>query len=197
MVKRIKKNWVGVMSDLNGLANIELAKPDFDAVADALIKSGTHAVIFDLVLTKAEFQLGCHCRQHHLEGGQCEGPFGRRGVPHLPGALNGWSSADRNIVPDADFKKFNDSNRRKPAKPTYKDFDEMAKKSKADVDAFRNWAKGNSNAKKAFEAIDKTAKAKPNDPARLTADGGDPKVEVSRWLARRLEKASNRQTAPT
>ena len=73
----------------------------------------------------------------------------------------------------------------------------MAKKSKADVDAFRNGAKGNSNAKKAFEAIDKTAKAKPNDPARLTADGGDPKVEVSRWLARRLEKASNRQTAPT
>jgi hypothetical protein len=83
--------------------------------------------------------------------------------------LNGWSTADRTSVPDADFKKFNDSNPKKPPKPTYKDFDEMAKKSKTDVDAFRAWAKGNSNAKKAFEAIDKTAKAKPTDPARVEA----------------------------
>ena len=53
VVKRIRKKWDGVMSDLNGLGGIKLSKPDFDAVADALIKSGTHAVIFDMVLTKS------------------------------------------------------------------------------------------------------------------------------------------------
>jgi hypothetical protein len=56
VLRRIKKGWDGVMSDLNGLAGIKLVKPDFDAVAEALIKSGTHAVMFDLVLTKAEFR---------------------------------------------------------------------------------------------------------------------------------------------
>lgn len=45
----------------------------------------------------------------------------------------------------------------------------MVKKSKSDLDAFRDWAKTNSNAKKAFSEIDETAKAKPNDPARVAA----------------------------
>jgi hypothetical protein len=169
VVKRIKKNWDGVMSDLNGLADIKLTKPDFDAVADALIKSGTHAVMFDMVLTKSEFRLDVIAGSVTWKAGSVKVPSDLEAYRNFLGLLNGWSTAARNIVPDADFKKFNDANPKKPAKPTYKDFDEMAKKSKTDVDAFRAWSKGNGNAKKAFEAIDKTAKAKPNDPARLAA----------------------------
>jgi hypothetical protein len=45
----------------------------------------------------------------------------------------------------------------------------LVKKGKADLEAFRSWAKGDSSAKKALEAIDKTAKAKPTDPARVAA----------------------------
>ena len=169
VVKRIKKKWDGVMSDLNGLGGIKLSKPDFDAVADALIKSGTHAVIFDMVLTKSEFRLDVIVDKTTWKAGSVKVPTDLEDYRNFLMLLNGWSTADRNIVPDADFKKFNDSNPKKPPKPTYKDFDEMAKKSKTDVDAFRAWAKGNSNAKKAFEAIDKTAKAKPTDPARVEA----------------------------
>lgn len=169
VVKRIKKKWEGVMSDLNGLAGISLVKPDFDAVANALIKAGTHAVIFDLVLTKSEFRLDVIVGNTTWKAGSVKVPSDLEDYRGFLGLLNGWSTAERNIVPDADFKKFNNSNPKKPAKPSYKDFDEMAKKSKADVDAFRAWAKGNSKAKKAFEDIDKTAKAKANDPARLAA----------------------------
>lgn len=169
VVKRIKKKWDGVMSDLNGLGGIKLSKPDFDTVADALIKSGTHAVIFDMVLTKSEFRLDVIVDKTTWKAGSVKVPADLEDYRNFLSLLNGWSNADRNIVPDADFKKFNDSNPKKPPKPTYKDFDEMAKKSKTDVDAFRAWAKGNSNAKKAFEAIDKTAKAKPTDPARAEA----------------------------
>lgn len=169
VVKRIKKKWDGVMSDLNGLGGIKLSKPDFDTVADALIKSGTHAVIFDMVLTKSEFRLDVIVDKTTWKAGSVKVPTDLEDYRNFLSLLNGWSNADRNIVPDADFKKFNDSNPKKPPKPTYKDFDEMAKKSKTDVDAFRAWAKGNSNAKKAFEAIDKTAKAKPTDPARAEA----------------------------
>jgi len=169
VVKRIKKKWDGVMSDLNGLGGIKLSKPDFDAVADALIKAGTHAVIFDMVLTKSEFRLDVIVDKTTWKAGSVKVPTDLEDYRNFLSLLNGWSNADRNIVPDADFKKFNDSNPKKPPKPTYKDFDEMAKKSKTDVDAFRAWAKGNSNAKKAFEAIDKTAKAKPTDPARVEA----------------------------
>ena len=169
VVKRIAKKWDGVMSDLNGLGGIKLAKPDFEAVADALIKSGKHAVIFDMVLTKSEFRLDVIVDKTTWKAGSARVPTDLEEYRNFLGLLNGWSNASRNIVPDADFKKFNANNPPKPAKPTYKDFDEMAKKSKADVDAFRAWAKGNGNGKKAFEAIDKTAKAKPTDPARVEA----------------------------
>jgi hypothetical protein len=169
VVKRIKKAWDGVMSDLNGLGGIRLVKPDFDAVADALIKSGTHAVMFEMVLTKSEFRLDVIAGNVTWKAGSAKVPSELEDYRNFLSLLNGWSTADRNIVPDADFKKFNASNPKKPAKPAYKDFEEMAKKSKADVDAFRAWAKGNGNGKKAFDAIDKTAKAKPTDPARVAA----------------------------
>lgn len=170
VLRRIAKNWDGVKSDLDGLAGIKLTKPDLDAVADALIKSGKHAVIFDLVLTKAEFKLNVETGDVVFKAGSVRVPSDLEEYRTFLGNLNGWSMSSRNIVPDADFKSFNDKNPRKPPKPTeYKDFDEMVKKSKTDLAAFREWAKTNSNAKKAFADIDKTAKAKPTDPARVAA----------------------------
>lgn len=169
VVRRIKKNWEGVISDLNGLAGIKLVKPDFDAVADALIKSGTHAVIFDMVLTKTEFRLDILVGNVTFKAGNVKVPSDLEEYRSFLSLLNGWSNTDQNIVPDADFKKWNSDNPKVQAKTKYKDFDDMVKKSKTDVDAFRTWAKSNTNAKKAFEAIDKTAKAKANDPARVAA----------------------------
>ncbi len=169
VVNRIKKGWDGLASDLEGLGGIKLKKPDIDALADTLIKSGTHAVIFELVLTKTEFRLDVVIGDTTLKAGTGKVPTDLEEYRNFLSLLNGWSNGDRNIVPDSDFKKFNDANPKKPAKPTYKDFDEMAKKSKSDTDTFRAWAKTNSAGKKALEAIDKTAKAKPTDPTRVAA----------------------------
>ena len=58
MIRRLTKNWENVKSDLNGLGGIKLVqKVDWGMVADALIKAKSHAVMFDLVLTKSEFRL--------------------------------------------------------------------------------------------------------------------------------------------
>jgi len=169
VVKRLSKKWDDVKSDIDGLSGLKVVKPDFDTLADALIKDNSHAVMFELVLTKAEFRLDVEAGKITVKAGKVGVPSDLEEYRTFLGNLNGWSNNDRNIVPDSDFKKFNDNNPKKPAKPTYKDFDEMVKKSKTDVDAFRTWAKTNGNAKKAFDAIDKTAKAKPTDPARVAA----------------------------
>jgi len=169
VLKHIRKNWEGVKSDLDGLGGIKLAKPDLETVADTLIKSGTHAVIFDLVLTKSEFRLDVITGNVTFKAGTVRLPSDLEDYRTFLGNLNGWSTTERNIVPDSDFKKFNEQNPKKPPKPSYKTFEEMAKKSKSDVDAFRAWAKSNGKAKKAFDDIDKTAKAKPADPARVAA----------------------------
>ena len=167
VVRRVKKNWDGVKSDLDGLGGMKLQRPDFDAVADALIKSGTHAVIFDMVLTKSEFRLNVVVGNVTFKAGSVNVPTDLEEYRNFLGTLNGWSNSTRNIVSDADFKNFNAKNPKKPTE--YKDFDEMVKKSKTDLEAFRNWAKTNNNAKKAFADIDKTAKAKPSDPTRQAA----------------------------
>ncbi len=168
-VKRLKKSWEGVMSDLNGLGGISLSKPDFEMVADAVIKSGTGAVHYELTLNKSEFRLDVLADKLSLKAGSVKLPSDLEAYRSFLGLLNGWSNPSRDIVPDADFKKFNTNNPKKPEKPKVKDFDELVKKSKADLEAFRSWAKGDSSAKKALEAIDKTAKAKPTDPARVAA----------------------------
>jgi hypothetical protein len=168
-VKRLKKSWEGVMSDLNGLGGISLSKPDFEMVADTVIKSGTGAVHYELTLNKSEFRLDVLADKLSLKAGSVKLPSDLEEYRSFLGLLNGWSDASRDIVPDADFKKFNTNNPKKPEKPKVKDFDELVKKGKADLEAFRSWAKGDSSAKKALEAIDKTAKAKPTDPARVAA----------------------------
>ena len=169
VVKRIDKGWDTVKSSLDGLGGIKLTKPNSDSLADTLITSQTHAVMFELVLTKSEFRLDVEIGNVTIKAGKVNVPSDLEAYRDFLASLNGWSTGDHNIVPDADFKKFNASNPKAPTKPPYKDFEEMAKKSQSDVDAFRAWAKNNAKAKKAFEAVDNTVKAKPNDPARVAA----------------------------
>lgn len=170
VLRRIAKSWDGVKSDLDGLAGMKLSKPDLDGVADALINSGTHAVLYDLVLTKADFKLNVEAGKASFKAGSVRVPSDLEEYRNFLASLNGWSTGARNIVPDADFKAFNEKNPKKPPKPTeYKDYEEMARKSKSDLNAFSNWAKTNSAAKKALVEVDRTAKAKANDPARLAA----------------------------
>jgi hypothetical protein len=111
------------------------------------------------VLTKSEFRLDVEAGDVTVKAGKVAGSSALEDDRNVLANLNGWSTSGRDIVPGADFKKFNDNNPKRPAKPSYKDLDKMAKKSKTDAEAFRTWAKGNSSSKKAFEAIDKTAKA--------------------------------------
>lgn len=165
VVNRVKKKWDEVKSDLEGLGGLKLQKPDLDAVAEALIKSGTHAVMFELVLTKAEFRLDVLVDKVTFNAGKVKVPTDLEEYRNFLSLLNGWSTGTRDIVPDADFKNFNAKNPKKPTE--YKDFDDMVKKSKTDLEAFRKWAA--SNAKDALTKIDKTAKAKPTDPARVEA----------------------------
>jgi hypothetical protein len=166
VIKRIDKGWDAVKSDVDGLGGLKVVKPHSDSLADTLIASHTHAVMFELVLTKVEFRLDVDIGNVTIKAGKINVPSDLEKYRDFLASLNGWSNNDHNIVPDADFKKFNASN---PKKPSYKDFEEMAAKSKSDVDAFRAWAKNNAKAKKAFEDIDKTTKAKSNDPARVAA----------------------------
>lgn len=167
VVRRVTKRWDEVKSDVDGLGGLKLQKPDFQSVADTLIKSGTHAVMFELVLSKTEFRLDLLVGNVTMKVGTTRLPSDLEEYRAFLGTLNGWSMSGRDIVPDGDFKNFNAKNPKKPTE--YKDYDEMVKKSKTDEAAFRTWAKTNATAKKAFADIDKTAKAKPNDPARVAA----------------------------
>ena len=169
VVKRITKKWDGVMSDLNGLAGIKLARPDFKAVADALIKSGTHAVIFDMVLTKSEFRLNVIVGKTTWMAGSVKVPTELEEYRNFLSLLNGWSNAAETSFRMRTSRSSTTATRRSPRSPRTKTSTRVAKKNKPDVEAFRAWAKGNGNGKKAFEAIDKTAKAKPTDPARVAA----------------------------
>ena len=168
VVKRISTKWAGVMSDLNGLGGLKLVKPNFDALADAVIREKTHAVIWEMVLTKTEFRLDIVVGNTTFKAGSVKVPTELEDYRNFLSLLNGWSNATRNIVPDADFKKYNADNPKKPAKPTYKTYDEIAK-NKTDLAAFRTWAKANSKHKKAVEALDATEKLKASDSKRVDA----------------------------
>ncbi len=169
-VRRIGKRWDELKSDLDGLSGIKLQKPDIEDLFGHLVKSKTHAVMFELVLTKSEFRLDVQVGNATFKQGSVRVPSDLEQYRNFLSSLNGWSTSERNIVPDAAFKKWNTENPKGPAKPPqYKDYDEMLKKSKSDADAFREWAKKNTKANKAFADHDKTAKAKATDPARAAA----------------------------
>lgn len=169
-VRRITKGWEGVKGEVDGLGGLKLSKPDVESLFSHLVKEQSHAVIFELVLTKSDFRLDVIVGNATFKQGTVRVPSELEEYRNFLSLLNGWSTADHNIVPDADWKKWNADNPKAPAKPpTYKDYDEMQKKSKSDADAFRAWTKNQSKHKQAFVDYDKTAKAKDGDPARQKA----------------------------
>lgn len=164
--RRIKKDWAAVKSDLDGLGGLKLSNPNFDTLVETLVASKQHAIIFELVLTKTEFRLDVEIGNTTVTEGKVKVPSDLEDYRNFLASLNGWSNNGRNIVPDSDFKKFNEKN---PKKPTWKDFEAMVKGSKSDTDTFKTWAKTNAKAKKALDEYDKTAKLKSNDKARVAA----------------------------
>ncbi|MDQ2735405.1 MAG: hypothetical protein M3Y55_10540 [Pseudomonadota bacterium] len=166
----LSKKWDKVKSDVDGQAGLKLKAPDFKALIEAMIKGKSHAIMFNLVLTKSEFRLDVEAGDTTVNAGKVAVPSDLEEYRNFLANLNGWSQGDHNLVPDSDFKAFNTKNPVPPPKPSYKTYDELVKKNiKSEVEAFRTWAKTNSVGKKAIEAIDKTAKAKPTDAPRVQA----------------------------
>ncbi|MEO8081133.1 MAG: hypothetical protein ABI641_11425 [Caldimonas sp.] len=170
-VRRLTKRWDDVKKEVDGLAGLKLNKPDFMALIEAMIKGKSHAVLFNLVLTKSEFRVDVEAGDMTFKAGSVKTPSDLEDYRNFLASLSGWSQGDHNLVPESDRKAFNDKNPPPPPKPNkYKSYDDLMKKNlKSEVEAFRAWAKSNSSAKKAMDAIDKTAKAKPADPARVQA----------------------------
>ena len=166
--RKLRKKYDKVKSDIGSIDGLSIKAPDFATVISTKKREKSRAVSFDLSLKKAELVLTVGTP------GGTRFILGKKSVPtdteeyrtFLEGLMN-WSDSDHPLVTEADFKEWSKKN---PKKPTvYKTYDEMVKKSKADTDAFKTWAKSNAAAKKALDELTKTDKLKPTDAARVKA----------------------------
>lgn len=177
----VEKAWSQAKSDLSSLISLtglKISTPDFSSLAiHARLRDaggeGPGRLEFDIAL----FNFSVEFWVYYPYGSPGAESFGKAAVPKEVEAyrefltkLNGWSLGGKKLVTDKDLKGFNEEFPPKPPKPTvYKNYAEMAKKSKDDVAAFRAWAKKNPKAAKAFSDLDKSAKLAPDDPGRQTA----------------------------
>lgn len=177
----VQKAWSQVKSDLSSLISLtglKISTPDFSSLAiQARLRDaggeGPGRLEFDIAL----FNFSVELWVYYPSGAPGAESFGKAAVPkdveeyrEFLTKLNGWSLGGKKLVTDKDLKGFNEEFPPKPPKPTvYKNYAEMAKKSKDDVAAFRAWAKKNPKAAKAFSDLDKSAKLPADDPARGTA----------------------------
>ena len=166
--RKLRKKYDKVKSDISSIDGLSIKAPDWATVISTKSREKSRAVSFDLTLKKSELALtvGTPTGTRFM--------LGKKSVPtdpedyrtFLEGLMN-WSDSDHPLVTEADFKDWSKQN---PTKPTvYKTYDEMVKKSKADAEAFRTWAKTNAAAKKALDELTKTDKLKPSDAARVKA----------------------------
>jgi len=166
--RKLRKKYDTVKSETSSIDGLSIKAPDWATVISTKKREKSRAVSFDLSLKKSELV---------LTAGTPTGTrfiLGKTSVPtdledyrtFLEGLMN-WSDSDHPLVTEADFKDWSKKN---PKKPTvYKTYEEMVKKSKADTDAFRTWAKTNAAGKKALDELTKTDKLKPADAARVKA----------------------------
>ena len=166
--RKLRKKYDTVKSETSSIDGLSIKAPDWATVISTKKREKSRAVSFDLSLKKSELV---------LTAGTPTGTrfiLGKKSVPtdledyrtFLEGLMN-WSDSDHPLVTEADFKDWSKKN---PKKPTvYKTYDEMVKKSKADTDAFRTWAKTNAAGKKALDELTKTDKLKSADAARVKA----------------------------
>lgn len=166
--RKLRKKYDTVKSEISSIDGLSIKAPDWATVISTKQREKSRAVSFDLSLKKSELV---------LTAGTPTGTrfiLGKKAVPtdleeyrtFLEGLMN-WSDSDHPLVTETDFKDWSKKN---PKKPTvYKTYEEMVKKSKADTEAFRTWAKTNAAGKKALDELTKTDKLKPADAARVKA----------------------------
>jgi hypothetical protein len=166
--RKLRKKYDTVKSETSSIDGLSIKAPDWATMISTKKREKSRAVSFDLSLKKSELV---------LTAGTPTGTrfiLGKKSVPtdledyrtFLEGLMN-WSDSDHPLVTEADFKDWSSKNSKKPT--VYKTYEEMVKKSKADAEAFRTWAKTNAAGKKALDELTKTDKLKPSDAARVKA----------------------------
>jgi hypothetical protein len=166
--RKLRKKYDTVKRDVNAIDGLSIKAPDWATLIATKKREKSRAITFGLDLKRSALV---------LTAGSPTGTrfvLGKRAVPSdleeyrlfLEG-LMGWSDGDHPLVSESDFKNWSRKNPKKPA--VYKTYEEMARKSKADAEAFRAWAKTSSVGKKVLEEAARTEKLKPADPARARA----------------------------
>jgi hypothetical protein len=168
--KKLRKVFDKVKSDVKDIDGLSPKAPEYATVMETRKREKSHAVTFELKLSKSDLALTVG-----TPGGS-RFMVAKRSVPSdleeyrdFLQALSNWNDTDA-LVPEKDFKDWSAKNPKAVPKPTvYKTYEDMAKKSKPDTEAFLKWAKAQTSYKKAAEELAKTEKLKPADPARVKA----------------------------
>ena len=166
--RKLRKKYDTVKRDVNAIDGLSIKAPDWATLIATKKREKSRAVSFSLDLKRSSLV---------LTAGTPTGTrfvLGKRAVPSdleeyrlFLEALMGWSDDDHPLVSESDFKTWS---RKNPKKPTvYKTYEELARKSKADTEAFRTWAKTSSPGKKVLEEWGRSEKLKPADAARVKA----------------------------
>ncbi|MCE9657552.1 MAG: hypothetical protein K8R60_03265 [Burkholderiales bacterium] len=166
--RKLRKKYDTVKRDVNAIDGLSVRAPDFATLIATKKREKAKAVSFILDLNRSSLVLtvGPPAGTRFVLGKQSV-PSDLEEYRLFLEGLVGWSDGDHPLVSEADFKAWS---RKNPKKPTvYKTYEELARKSKADTEAFRAWAKANSTGKKVLEEAARTEKLKPADPARVKA----------------------------
>jgi hypothetical protein len=163
---KLRKKYDIVKRDVNGIDGMSVKAPDWATLVATKKREKSRAISFELDLKRASLVLTAG------PPGGTRFVLGRRAVPGdleeyraFLEALMGWSDSDHPLVGESDFKAWSKKNPKKPI--VCKTYEELARKSKADAETFRAWAKANPAAKKVLEEAARAEKLKSTDPARV------------------------------
>ena len=168
----IEKGYQAVKSSVDALARVDGAKVykfHADAAVDDMVgRKGVRSCEFYAAASGATY--GAYWSDDRSVRVLVEGKFPvdlEEQRAFLP-RLNAWSHGGKKLFSDADLKKFEADNPLKPK--VYKDFQEMEKKDKNAVLAFRSWAlRKGGKAGKTYGDLLNTQNLKDKDPARVNA----------------------------
>ena len=166
--RKLRKTYDTVKRDVKAIDGLSIKAPDWATLIAIKKREKSRAIQFALDLKRSALVLTAGpSGGSTLILGKCSVPGDVEEYRLFLEGLMGWSDGDHPLVSESDFKNWS---RKNPKKPTvYKTYEEMVKKSKADAEAFRAWAKTSSVGKKVLEEAARTEKLKPADPARAKA----------------------------
>jgi hypothetical protein len=164
--RKLRKKFDQVKRAVSAIDGLGARAPDYATLIATKKREKSRAIAFGLELGRSQLV---------LSAGTPTGTrfiLGKKAVPSdleeyrdFLEALMNWSDGDHPLVTESDFKAWS---RKNPKKPTvYKTYEELARRSKPDLEAFKAWAKTNAVAKKVLEEAARTEKLKPADPARV------------------------------